>query len=204
MNTARDEKVRILQWLLPQLEDSEIVASELPFDGVRRKADLAVISSERLRAIEIKGPRDNVRTLPAQIDDYLEAFLEVDVAVASKFVPFVREQLPTAVGIIELAEDFVIRRRRASIHAALSSSGALQWLHSSDLRRLLAGSEYRFMSLVELRAAATRVPKSKLNSAALAAVFKRSEARYNAFLDERAERLNHDDIAVLETPQKIR
>lgn len=204
MNYANDEKLRLLRWLLPQLSQGEIVASELPFRDVRRKADLAIIGSDRLAVIEIKGPRDNLGSLAAQIEDYLEAFLEVDVGLASRFVDDARAILPRTVGIIELGSDFVIRRRRAAVKKSLSSTGSLHWLHTKDLQRLL-GPGSSGLDLQTLRARASlQLTKTKLCEAAIDAALRRSSGKFTAFLQERSDILTLDDVAVLGTPTKIR
>ena len=205
MNYASDEKLRVLRWLLPQLTADEIVAAELPFRDVRRKADLAILSTSRLAVIEIKGPRDNLGTLLEQVEDYRLAFLEVDVAVSTRFVATAREALPRYAGIIELADKFVIRRRRASIRTCLDSEGALHWLHAKDLRILLGTPLSRDLDLEELRAEARhQLSKKALSDAALICAYRRCRARYDAFSAERTDVLTLDDVAVLESPLRIR
>lgn len=205
MRTATDEKLRLLSWLLPQLARGEIVAAELAYRDVSRKADLAILSPARLAAIEIKGPRDKVGTLISQVDDYLEGFLEVDVAVATKYVDAVRSLVPRSVGLIELAEDQVIRRRQAAVRRQLTAAGALHWLHAKDLQRLIPNPAARKWDIVTLRERAPAlVPHAILSQAAVEAAWSRSRDRYAAFLAEKTSVLTLDDVAVLQAPTRIR
>jgi hypothetical protein len=187
MNYADDEKLRLLRWILPQLSADEIVAAELPYRDVGRKADLAILSPDRLVAIEIKGPRDRLDSLAAQVDDYLEAFLEVDVAVSTRFLQPARDALPKSVGLIELGEGFVLRRRRAAIRSTLTPAGSLRWLRAKELQRLLAGAVPRNSDIATLRQhAASSVAKSVLSNAAVKSAWQRSLGRYSAFQSERS------------------
>lgn len=204
MNDALSEKVRLVQWLLPKLGPEEILAAEVAFSGVRRKADLAVISPSRIGAIEIKGPRDNLHTLVDQISDYRIAFLEVDIALASRLVTAARRLIPDDVGLIELTEDGPRRLRQSRQRLTLSREGSLAWLHTSDLQRICDNPSKRSMSLAELREWSSSLSQRALSDAALKAAHRRYSAKFHNFLAERNERLNEDDVAALELPTKIR
>ena len=182
MNYADDEKLRLLRWLLPGLVEDEIVAAELAYRDVSRKADLAILSPTRLAAIEIKGPRDRFDSLIGQVEDYLEAFLEVDVAVSTRFLNAARAELPRSVGIIELANDSIVRRRQAAVRKQLSPVGALTWLHAKDLQRLIPDPQARNWDIVTLRMRALQtVRQSELSKAAVEIAWQRSKDRYAAF-----------------------
>jgi hypothetical protein len=204
MNDALSEKVRLIQWLLPQLGSDDILAAEVAFYGVRRKADLAIISPVHIRAIEIKGPRDNLSSLANQIADYRMAFLEVDVAVASRFVKATRNLIPADVGIIELSEEGPVRLRKPRSRTTLSREGALAWLHADDLKRICDLPSKRRMSLEELRFWSTAAPQQRLSAEAIMAAYRRYAGKYRNFLDERNSRLNEDDVATLELPTRVR
>lgn len=201
---ARDEKVRILQWLLPQLHDHEIVAAELPFKSVSRKADIAVLSPSRLYAIEIKGYRDNLGSLLAQLDDYQSSFLEVSVAAASRYIPTLRDIVPRRVGLIELGRDGVHQLRKPTSRNALKAIDAVQWLRVAELKKLL-DNRSQARHLEHLREEAVgRLSATKLTDAACKAALARATARYGNFLAERGEQITADDVAVLELPTRVR
>lgn len=205
MKYADDEKLRLLRWLLPSLSHDETIAAELPYRDVGRKADLAILSPTRLAAIEIKGPRDKLGLLAGQVADYLEAFLEVDVAVSTRFLTTARNTLPSTVGLIELAEDRITRRRRAGVRRRLSSAGALHWLRAKDLQSLIPEAKAKSWDIQTLRRYAVEHLKPEdLSRAALRAAWQRSQDRYAAFQFERSERLTLDDVAVLQSPTRVR
>ncbi|MGH8038917.1 MAG: sce7726 family protein [Pseudomonas sp.] len=204
MNYAQDEILRIMQWLLPQLAADEILAVELAYKDVRRKADVAILSPSRLTAIEVKGPRDNLQKLHPQISDYLQGFQEVYVAAATRFIPQLSKEMPRQVGIIELASDAVKHRRKATRRACLPKDGAIHWLQTRDLQRLL-GPASKGKAIEHLREhAVANLSSVQLSNAALKSVFDRAKARYDIFRSELGERLTHDDIETLQLPTKIR
>lgn len=204
MNDAAQEKLRLITWLLPQLRDGEVLAAEFAFRDVSRKADLAVIGPQTLAAIEVKGPRDNLDTITAQVDDYMKAFLTVDVAVASCFLAAARERLPRAVGIIELAADRIIRRRNPRARDTLTPEQAVQWLRAVDLRRHL-GAEARHYGIEEARAKiAKKLSRRTLSELAISVARERARERYQLFLNEKGSRLSLDDVATLQLPTRIR
>ena len=205
MNYADDEKLRLLRWLVPNLTQNEIVAAELPYRDVGRKADLAILSPTRLAAIEIKGPRDKLSSLAAQVQDYLEAFLEVDVAVSTRYLASVRNTLPPTVGLIELGDGVITRRRRAAVRSRLSAAGSLHWLRAKDLQRLIPDPAARKWDISTLRQYASEHLKiTALSRAAVEAAWQRSQERFAAFELERAGRLTLDDVALLQGPTRIR
>ncbi|WP_218488768.1 sce7726 family protein [Xanthomonas euvesicatoria] len=204
MNYASEEKLRLMQWLLPQLAEGEIIAGELPYKDVSRKADLAIIGKNRLTAIEVKGPRDNLDKIKEQLEDYQKAFLEVELAVTSKYITAVRAIAPRSVGIIELGNTSVIRRRKAQRRKNLDSQAACSWLRADDLRRLLRRPG-RSMGIHDARVEAAQLFNADILTAeAIKSIYLRSSARYDQFVFERGERLSLDDVATLQLPTRIR
>lgn len=204
MNYAADETLRLLRWLLPQLHQDEIVALELPYKDVSRKADIAIIGPNRLVAIEVKGPRDNLSKLASQIDDYVEGFLEVYVAAAPNLMPTIRSEMPAKVGLIDLGITEISRRRLANKRERLSKAGAIQWLRADDLRRML-GARKGSNDIQMLRESAMQaLTATQLSDSAIASVYDRARAKFAIFNAERGERLTLDDIETLRLPAKIR
>lgn len=204
MNYAADETLRLLRWLLPQLCQDEIVALELPYKDVSRKADIAIISPTRLVAIEVKGPRDNLSKLSNQINDYMEGFLEVYVAAAPNLMPAIRDEMPPKVGLIDLGLTQISQRRVASRRKRLSKAGATHWLRADELRRML-GTRKGVSDIQSLRESAMKIlPATQLSTSAIASIYDRAAAKFAIFNDERGERLTLDDIETLRLPAKIR
>ncbi|WP_182656650.1 sce7726 family protein [Stenotrophomonas lacuserhaii] len=204
MNYAADETLRLIRWLLPQLQKDEIIALELPYKDVSRKADIAVIGPNRLVAIEVKGPRDNLGKLPRQLDDYVEGFLEVYVAAAPNLMPSIKALMPARIGLIDLGETAISLRRVAARRERLSKVGATHWLRADELRQIL-GTRRGASDIRMLRDSAIKhVPAAQLSSSALASIYERSRTKFSIFDAERGERLTLDDVETLRLPQKIR
>lgn len=204
MKYASDEKVRLLRVLLPTLALDEQIAAELPFRDVRHKADLAILSPTRLAAFEIKGARDNLTSLPSQLAAYQDMFLEVTVAVASKYLAAVRALTPKDVGIVELGET-IQWKRQPKRRTTLSKAAALAWLHSKDLAKLGLPAGVRARGVTSMRMEAEKVfPAKHLTEVALKAICARNQGRYEAFLSERSLHIDHDDLMMLTLPHAIR
>jgi hypothetical protein len=205
MRYARDEAVRLLEWLLPQLHGDESLAVELPFRNVRHKADVAIISPSRLYALEIKGPRDNVGTLKAQVSAYQQMFLEVTIAVAARHLMFATNELPSAVGLILLDRNSVVEVRKPQARKLLKKEFSLAWLKTSEISRLVGSSVVRSEGIEGARAFAAKLFTSEqLTQFTLHAVAERNLRRHQAFLAELGESVTLDDVQMLSLPQRVR
>lgn len=49
MTYARDEAIKLVQWLLPELSSEDALAVEVPFLDVRRKADVLMVGPAFVR-----------------------------------------------------------------------------------------------------------------------------------------------------------
>ncbi|HDS1650392.1 TPA: sce7726 family protein [Stenotrophomonas maltophilia] len=204
MNYASDEKLRIIQWLLPQLLEGQILAAELPFKNVSRKADIAVLSATTLSAIEVKGPRDNLDSLAQQAEDYQQSFLEFYVAVAPMHLAAASAIVKRSAGLIELTSDGAVLRRKAKKRQNLAPIHAVDWLQTNDLAKLL-GPQSRGIGITKSRELAiSSTSKGTLTALAVNAVYRRALIRYKAFSAERGQQLTLDDVAMLELPTRIR
>lgn len=206
MRYAHDEAVRIVEWLLPKIEETESLAIELPFRDVQHRADIAITSPTRLSAIEIKGPRDNLGTLVAQIDAYQKMFLEVTVAVAPKHLMFATYNLPSAIGLILLDSKSIVEIREARSRKLLQKEYALRWLRAKEISRLVGAATVRDMGIEGARAfAIKKFSAEELNTYALRCISDRNRARYQAFQLELGDSgITLDDVQMLALPQNVR
>lgn len=205
MRYARDEAARLIEWLLPTLDAAESMAIELPFRDVQHKADIAITSPKRLYALEIKGARDNVSTLKAQVEAYQEMFLEVSVAVASKHLMFASNELPQAVGLVLLDKKDVVEIRKPKARKLLKKEFALRWLKTSELARLVGATVVRSHGIEGARlVAAKQFSSVQLTEFALSAVSARNQTRHRAFLAELGTSVTLDDVQMLALPQRVR
>lgn len=206
MTYARDEAIRIVDWLLDGgLTADESIAVELPFLDVRRKADIAVVGPRRLSAIEIKGPRDNFHRLAPQLNDYQAMFLDVSIAVPTKHLASARALVPDSVGLILLSDDSVAWIRRPRVRSKLKPADAVNWLRSKDLNRVIDTQLARTVGLVSARELASKSYSAKeLTRVVLDLLASRNRERYAAFQSEKGERVNLDDLQMLSLQAKVR
>ena len=205
MTYARDEAIRLITWILDDLGPNESVCLELPFRDVRRKADIAILSNNRLSAIEVKGQRDNTQKLTDQINDYSDMFLDVSVATAPKHLARIRELAPKRVGIILLGEDSVELVRKPTRRHLLPKENAANWLGRLELDDLLGRQTVRAIGVVAARELALRRFSAEvLTRAAMASLAIKNEDRFAAFQQERGRVIDLDDIHMLSLQSKVR
>lgn len=206
MSYARDEAIRIVEWVLTTMSPEESICVELPFLDVRRKADIAIMSPSRLSVIEIKGSRDNTQSLELQISDYQAMFLDVTVATVEKHLQRVRAIVPREVGILLLNSEGPRLLRKPTRRARLAPQAAARWLTTSDLRSLLGSKLVRELGSIAAREHAIQsTSSSELSAFALHAVWQKNQDRYHAFVRERGTSgVDLDDLQMLALQQNIR
>jgi len=186
------------------LQQDEIIALELPYKDVSRKADIAIVGPNRLVAIEVKGPRDNLAKLSRQVEDYVEGFLEVYVAAAPNLMPTIKDIMPERIGLIDLGETTISRRRLSAKRQRLSKTGAIQWLRADELRQML-GARRGPSNIQMLRESAVNLlTTAQLSHSAITSIYNRASQKFAIFNSERGERLTLDDVETLRLPKKIR
>lgn len=206
MTYARDEAIRIVDWVLQGLAPEETICVELPFLDVRRKADIAILSPSRLSAIEIKGDRDNTVKLEKQLADYRAMFLDVTVATTPRHLQRVRSLAPRDVGILLLEARQPVLLRKPTRRARLSPESASRWLTRQDLSDLLGAKLVRDLGSAGARDYAARhTPAAQLSRFAVVCASKRNEERYRAFRRERGSSpVDLDDLSMLALQQNVR
>lgn len=205
MTYARDEAIKLIEWLLPELRPGDALAVEMPFLDVRRKADVMAVGVNRLSAIEIKGPRDNFRRLAEQLDDYRRMFLDVSLAVPEQHLAAARELVSRDIGIILLGDSSASWVRMPRRRRRLKPDSAVRWLDSTDLAALVGSSIVRGQGIEEARRVAIASnSEAKLTDLALRAVIDRCHDRFTAFLQEKGPAVDLDDLQLLALSSKLR
>lgn len=205
MTYARDEAIKLIEWLLPALSPGEALAVEMPFLDVRRKADVLAVGPTRLSAIEIKGPRDNFRRLSEQLVDYQKMFLDVSLAVPEQHLAAAREVIPRGVGIILLGPLEASWIRLPRTRRRLKAEHAVRWLDTTDLSSLVGSATVRNQGIEEARLVAARShSESDLTVLALRSVANRCHERFAAFLHEKGASVDLDDLQLLALSSKLR
>jgi hypothetical protein len=205
MTYADDLKARIITSLLPSLDVAEVIGVEVRFGDGKFRADLVIASEDRLSAIEIKGPRDNLDRLAEQAAGYTSLFLEFTVAVAPAYVDAVRAIVTRETGILLVTPERVQWIRRPNRRTRLSKASAFQWLRTQDLREILrtkglsVGGTYEDL----VKRTADHLGTDELSRLALASVKARLASRYEAFVGELGRTVTLDDVKLLTLADRI-
>lgn len=205
--TADEIKLRLLAWLIPQLNQDELIASELRFLTGSRRADLAVFSPSGITAFEIKGPRDNLDRLSKQLDDYRRMFHNVYVAASEVDTKRIADLAKRSVGIIAVSANEIRVARAAQRKSHLDAKGASLWLESRDLRELSRRLGIPRVSQLDIESLRNHVRKKlgtdELNHCAGEAMKRRMEARHLAFIAELGRTPTYDDLKMLTIESKV-
>lgn len=201
MTYADEIKLVLIGWLLDHLIEKEAIWTELRFSEGKNRADVLVCSPSRLCAYEIKSPRDDFRRLKTQQMAYRSAFLESYVVLTSEGLDAARRYLSPTIGIITIDDrKNVVIRRKTRPRKRLSKTESLAWLRVSEIAKLIdSPAEHR----EEMSRRATRLSQTFLSDQALQSIYLRIQPRFAAFLLERGENLNSDDLRMLSMPTRV-
>ncbi len=199
MTYADDLKTLAISALLPLLAFDEVLGSEVRFGEGKYRADLVIASPNRLSALEIKGPRDNLDKLAGQAAGYSALFLDFSVVTVEEWMGAVRHLVPRAAGLLTLRGAQLHTIRQARSRARLDPDAALRWLRTGELRDLLRSyglsTTGHYGNLVET--VRQRIPVAELSGFALGAIHERLRPRFEAFRGELGRTVTLDDIRML-------
>ncbi|MCK4888219.1 MAG: sce7726 family protein [Planctomycetes bacterium] len=151
---AEEMKTYIIQWLFEGGigfdKKQDAIGLEVRFSQNRRLADMLIIS-EKFHSLEIKGERDNLTKLSAQIDDYQKTFEMVSVVIAPKHLREIRNLLPTRIGIILFNNGILTLLRKAKTKKRLDRNSLLMFFNKYELSKMLQVKKLRNYSTDELR-----------------------------------------------------
>lgn len=147
-------KTYIIQWLfeggLGFDKKQDAIGLEVKFSQNRRLADMLIISKE-FHALEIKGERDNLTKLSAQIDDYQKTFEMVSVIIAPRHLCEIRNLLPTRIGMILFNNGVLSLIRKAKPKKRLDKKSLLMFFSKHELVKMLQVKNLRDHSTDEVR-----------------------------------------------------
>ena len=207
MQYADEAKLALLNWILMHQADGTVIGTEVHFLDGRYRADIVTASRKRLCAIEIKGPKDDLRRLARQLNGYRQSFLEVYIATTAGHLDEARALIPRSVGILIVSRNEIELLRQSQIRRRFTKEESLSWLKTDDLRQLLRGKSIQrelLKDIIELRSAVKRLfTVEQLSTLALESVHKRLGRRFEAFLRERGKSINYDDLQMLQLPDRV-
>jgi len=201
-------KASALEFLLPQLQEGEVIGSEILHAEGRGKVDLMIASRERLVAIEIKSATDDFRRLSQQLDRYDQMFHSVNIWVEENHLQAIRSIAPKTTGIVIFTNERVKPFRSARERKFISKQASLAWLSRKEKERLMKSSHGHFSSTFKdtqtlERKLITGYTRQELQSFACRAVTERLSYRFQVFTSFLGKTISSEDVINLSSPDKI-
>lgn len=114
------------------------IFSEFSISTSSRRADLCVVHKGRLTAFEIKSEADSLYRLKGQLSDYVNYFDKVVVVTAPKFTNQIINQAPKDVGVWEVSNDVITKKRRGSFNLIQDNTRIASFLRKKEVKTLLS------------------------------------------------------------------
>lgn len=195
----------LIDYLLVEHGRDEIsLATEVPFCGYRRRADLIFVNGHSY-AFEIKSSQDSLAKLSYQIDDYRQVFDYVYAVVDQAHLQNVRQHLPDGVGLMSYVEGEFTRVRTPKINKRKSKYMLSCFIERQHMVKMLCARDIKISaksSIHQIRMALTEnfsIPV--LNQAATSSIKERYRRGTTEFLDYKGISTAIDDIIMLGTAQ---
>lgn len=200
MTYADDLKLELLKWLLISLQSNEVIGTEMQFHDGKYRADMVIASRKRLCAIEIKGPRDDLRRLIKQLDGYKSMFLEIFVAAEEKHIKSIEKLISNEIGLIIFSDKIPHILRKPDPRKFLTKENSLLWLRSDDLNKIMRANKFPTKKPIdEMRNNVQLIlSEEELSYLALQSIVDRLKFRYNAFQNEKGKAITLDDLKMLQ------
>jgi hypothetical protein len=115
-----------------------IVASEIPVDSFKRRADLLLLDN-KIHFFEIKSDIDSLARLEGQLETYTSFADQVTILCSPLHVPKILKQVPSYIGIWILDEnDNIIVIRESKYRKIRKKSSLLKHINVTELKRTLS------------------------------------------------------------------
>ncbi|WP_017091358.1 sce7726 family protein [Vibrio splendidus] len=189
-------KVMLIDYFLNRNSDVKL-ATEFPFNYLKRRADLIVIEdkSQTTHAIEIKSDIDNTLSLKEQLSDYRKTFNKASVLLSEKHLGIAKE-LDKTIGLYVMSNGQIVCRRKPLERKQLDKKTALDLVPTNELKRLVSKSSS--LSRVELISKLSETLSFKMvNQLAFESVKDKVEPIYSLFLNEHVGVTTIHDLSIL-------
>lgn len=193
-------RAALIDFLLPQLEGGDLIACELPFAGARRRADVVIIGSHTMHALEIKTARDNVATLSDQVVDYARTFPLFTAVLDSCHASAVK-MLPRSAGVVLYVNDAFLWKRRPIERSRLSKTFLADLIPRklvlSTIRERPAKIGPREDTYALRHRLTCALPAEDIKELAIRALRQKYGVQFNTFLSERGACTHPEDVQLL-------
>lgn len=173
------------------------LATEFPFNYLKRRADLIVVDEESLttHAIEIKSDIDNTASLKVQLSDYRKTFNKASVLLSQKHLDIAKE-LDKTIGLYIMSNGEIICKRKPIERKSLNKKMALDLVPTNQLKRLVPKSSQ--LSRIELISdLSDTLSFKKVNRLAYDSVKNKVTPIYSLFLNEHIGMTTIHDLSLL-------
>jgi len=194
-----DYKLKLIDFILDQTPTA-ILASEFPFNFQKRRADLLIINDNSTHAIEIKSDVDNTYTLHNQIDDYYKVFNKVSILISEKHLKNIN-MLNKNVGVYILKNEQILCKRQAKERRKLNKRLVLDLLSTPELKKLSAFKTNNRIELID--DIEKKISFKQLNEISYASLYKKINAIFSLFKNEKIGFTTIHDLSILEIRQPL-
>ncbi|PTO81360.1 hypothetical protein CWN98_21510 [Vibrio splendidus] len=189
-------KVLLIDYFLKHHPDVKL-ATEFPFNFLKRRADLIVVDEKcsSTHAIEIKSDIDNTLSLKEQLSDYRKTFNKASVLLSEKHIGVAKE-LDKTVGLYVMTNGQIVCRRKPIERKQLDKKMALDLVPTNVLKRRVSKSTS--LNRVELISELSdTLSFRQINQLAFESVKDKVEPIYSLFLNEYVGVTTIHDLSVL-------
>lgn len=202
---ASEIALQMLNWMLPRLNESDIVGAEVRIQNAALIADLVIATEKALIGFEIKSIKDNLDRFTTQGPAYKRLFHASYIVAPTSIIPAISRLIKKhyrGLGIIELRDTGAARVLiQPKIKPVLLKADALLWLDRRALQTLLKKGAVTFSGntpVEELRSLAEqKCTAVTINKFAIDAVRRKLQARHSQMVDELGRVITLDDLATL-------
>ncbi|MCR9205107.1 MAG: sce7726 family protein [Halobacteriovoraceae bacterium] len=196
-----DIKALILNYLreVGLLDRNSIVMNELTVNNYARRVDLAIWTSGKLIAFEVKSEADSLVRLEGQVETYLKYFDKVIVVSDPKFVSKLNEKLPNHVGIWEANATGLKIKRKGRYNSQIEKSRMIDLMDVVDLKKLTNSLKMTSSRNRDgLKKALVDAPKTKLRDGVYKALLRKFNDSSSLFFDKTKKReISRSDLKLL-------
>ncbi|PMR72397.1 sce7726 family protein [Billgrantia endophytica] len=201
--TELEIKILIVKQIMLDHTDF-VIAAEFPFQFGERRADIALLESEKLIAFEIKGAQDNTDRLSYQIKSYKKYFDFCYVICEPENLKDVRKNTPHEIGICVAKEKCIVKVRKSKLFKKLDKFLLTSTLSTSTLRKL---SSKKLRSNVEMCEHVSKTLKlDEIKKISRREFESKYQLATNLFKMEASKSINPDDLVTITkaAPKKLR
>lgn len=113
VHIADNLKAAFIDFVLANFDDSVIIGHEVMYGSLGKFADIVLLYKGDTYAVEIKSDADSLSRIDGQIHEYQKMFNYVIVVCGEKYLPQLREKLPSGVGLCLANNNEVKELRKA-------------------------------------------------------------------------------------------